>query len=471
MVTNEHGVNTAWLVRAVFSSLGLLPLIGVAACSGQMESGAQDVHCDQPMKMATGLERCGAGGPVHRNASEECSMRDMSGIHAGCLSDADCAAGTACNCHETGGSCIPANCRTDADCGENLRCQILDSNTCSQRTFTCQTPQDTCESDADCKGTVLGGGGSPGFMVSQYCGSNGSGFSCMPAGCSIGRPFLVEDCERLAPVWERRDWRADVVELDVSRLSSDIRENAAQGWIAIARMEHASIAAFARFGLQLLQLGAPPSLVERNTAAMADETRHAKLAFAIASQLAGRALGPGPLSIDGSLEAVTLLDVLRLVFREGCVGETAAALEARQAADYARVPLLRETLLTIAEDETRHAQLAWQFVSWALTRDPQGVGVVLTAELERALAESPATVTEHSRTEALNQLGLVSDSQRTALRRLVLRDVVTPCVQQLLQPGAAEPAPCGKPGTGSGATGYLNKAETRPSCHWPVAES
>ena len=68
-------------------------------------------------------------------------------------------------------------------------------------------------------------------------------------------------------------------------------------------MEHASVAAFARFTLHLMSLGAPAALVERSNAALADETLHAKLAFAIASGYAGRAIGPGPLAIDGAFAA------------------------------------------------------------------------------------------------------------------------------------------------------------------------
>lgn len=470
---SKHEVETAWLARAVFSALGLLPLLGAAACSGQVQTnpqggvggsggggdgggaggGGHPVVCQHPIKVSAGLERCGEGGPVHRTASEECSGADTSGVAQPCLADADCDADKLCHCGSQGGFCQIAYCRTDADCMDSLRCQILDSNSCSSPVFACQTPQDTCQSDADCPGTVPAGGGSPGFMASQYCGTYGQdGFSCKAATCTVGRPFLVEDAARLAAVCERTDWRADGTELELQQFSSVVREAAAEGWLAIARMEHASIAAFARFGLQLLSLGAPPSLIEQNTAAMADETRHARRAFAIASQLAGCALGPGPLAIDGSLEAATLFDVLRLVFREGCVGETAAALEARQAAEHAREPLLKQTLLTIAEDETRHAQLAWQFVSWALGLDSDAVRDVLRAELERALAftEPVAHADEDLHTDALNQLGLVSSSQRAALRRLALVDVIAPCVEQLLVPRASAPyAQFGKPGTSS----------------------
>jgi hypothetical protein len=138
-------------------------------------------------------------------------------------------------------------------------------------------------------------------------------------------------------------------------------------------MEHASIAAFARFSLQLLSLGAPSPLVEACTQALADEAAHTKLCFAIASSYAGRALGPGPLDVERSLEATTLLDIVDLVIAEGCLGETSAVLEALASADTAEDPVIRAAYARIASDEERHAALAFRFVRWALEQDPTGV--------------------------------------------------------------------------------------------------
>ena len=74
-------------------------------------------------------------------------------------------------------------------------------------------------------------------------------------------------------------------------------------------MEHASIAAFARFSLELLAFGAPPDLVEQAQAAMADETRHAKLCFALAGAYAERPIGPGALDMTGVSVAADLVQL------------------------------------------------------------------------------------------------------------------------------------------------------------------
>jgi hypothetical protein len=147
-------------------------------------------------------------------------------------------------------------------------------------------------------------------------------------------------------------------------------------------MEHASIAAFARFSMQLLSLGAPASLVEETTRAMHDETVHAKLAFSLASAYAGEAIGPGPLPIDGAMAPASFDAIVRLTIREGCIGETVAALEAQAALENEADPVVARVLARIVDDETRHALLAFRFVQWAATRDRPTVARVFREELD-----------------------------------------------------------------------------------------
>jgi hypothetical protein len=173
-------------------------------------------------------------------------------------------------------------------------------------------------------------------------------------------------------------------------------------------MEHASIAAFARFSLQLLALGAPPDLVEACTQALADETAHALLCFGIASAYAGRAIGPGPLDVSRSLEVTSLVDVVDLVIAEGCFGETSAALEAFEAADAATDPVIVAAYSRIAADEQRHAELAFRFLRWAFEREPRTTRACVAAALSAAQRSSP-----------------------------IVRDVIEPCLEALLDHGEA----------------------------------
>jgi hypothetical protein len=151
-------------------------------------------------------------------------------------------------------------------------------------------------------------------------------------------------------------------------------------------MEHASIAAFARFTLQLLALGAPSALVAASNQAMADETEHARMAFALASAYEDRDVGPSCLPIDGSLDGADLHTFVATLLREGCIGETRAAVEARETLGVTRDPVVREVLEKIAQDETRHAELAWQTLAWLLSSGRVRAGEV-RRELSLAFAE------------------------------------------------------------------------------------
>jgi hypothetical protein len=238
------------------------------------------------------------------------------------------------------------------------------------------TPEDECRGNADC---VEGG----------FCDMFGNHRVCNDAVC--GRPFLVDHAARVAPLVRKRDWSALGAAPRLDHLTLAEREALAGHWSRLGQMEHASIAAFARFNLQLLALGAPPELVEACTAALADETAHTKLCFHLASAYAGCAIGPGPLDIERSLAVSSLEDIVDLVLAEGCIGETSAALEALEAADAASDPVIRAAYTQIAADEQRHAELAFRFVRWALQQDPNRVaGRIRAALAADAMPSAPA---------------------------------------------------------------------------------
>jgi hypothetical protein len=206
---------------------------------------------------------------------------------------------------------------------------------------------------------------------------------------------LVEAEARVAPVTARGDW-ADgrLAGPRVDHLTTAERAALASHWTKLGQMEHASIAAFARFQLQLLALGAPPELVQACNQALIDETAHTRLCFALASAYAGRAVGPGPLDVQHSLSVPCLADIVDLVIAEGCFGETSAALEALEAAQSAADPVVQRTYEQIAADEQRHAELAFRFVRWALAR---GGSVVA----ERIAASIAAPPTSHAAARAV----------------------------------------------------------------------
>jgi hypothetical protein len=195
-------------------------------------------------------------------------------------------------------------------------------------------------------------------------------------------------------------------------------------------MEHASIAAFARFSLQLLSLGAPAEFIERTNQALVDETKHARLAFALASRFSGRPVGPGALPIEGALDQDSAEAILTTTILEGCVGETMAALEARAALELCRDESVRSALEQIAADEERHAALAWKVVKWMVEERP-----ALRAVAEGVFAQATAQrASVPGRGEGAPALGVLSGDELARVHADALDNVVIPCANRLFSP-------------------------------------
>jgi hypothetical protein len=203
-------------------------------------------------------------------------------------------------------------------------------------------------------------------------------------------------------------------------------------WARVGLMEHASIAAFARFALQLLHLGAPRELLEASQRAMQDETEHARLCFGLAERYLGATVGAGPLPMDGALFDLDFERIVVLCFREGCVGETVAALEARVARDHATDAQVQQALDRIAPDEESHAELAWKFMRWALRENPATTRALLVHELRRLANERSEFTAPAAMDPGARAHGVLAERERSNLRRTALREIVLPCAEALL---------------------------------------
>lgn len=248
------------------------------------------------------------------------------------------------------------------------------------------------------------------------------------AGCCItpGRPLVVAGQAHVAKSAPRDVWQA-ALPWSPPDLNKAIRDEATGRWTRAALVEHASIAAFARFAMQLLAMGAPPRLIADAQAAMGDELGHARVCFGLASAYAGRDVGPGALDIREALAGDAREFVVTAV-HEGCVGETVAALEASEAARHAVDPVVRAALAEIAVDEGRHAELAWRFVQWAVQRDP---GLRAAAVEAFATALDGVAAGGQGR-EDLLRFGVLGPAARGSLRRAALAQVIGPCARTLL---------------------------------------
>jgi hypothetical protein len=414
---------------------------GFVACDGGIIHREEKQSCDVPATPSSCTDNSG-GGPCTTDA--DCTDKphgtcqqdmifggilpigDTCSCVYGCESDADCAAGEICRC---GGDslglytqCIAAECTVDGDCPDGEVCG-LSPDICAPGGFllACTTPQDTCSGNGDC--------GAP------PCSFNLDHWECSNAAC--GRPFVVEHAAVTAAPAPRDDWRALLAA--PAPVDAATAERLAAHWSKIGLLEHASVAAFAQFVLQLLGVGAPPELVLAAQQALADEVEHARLAFALASAYQRAGVGPGPLPLAGDAAPADLASLLDAVIREACLGETLAAFEAREAAAQAADPAVRAALRRIADDELRHAELGWRFVQWAVGADPS-LAAQARATFAAAVAEARRGALRDGAAPGAPELrahGVIDEPLRAEIWTRGLADVIVPCAATLLAPRLA----------------------------------
>ncbi len=411
---------------------------------------------------SAGAQLCTADTDCHDGANPRCiqdsgQIGEFCQCDYSCATDRDCKSGEVCVCGEALGAarhsmCVTALCQQDSECASGICGLSVFYNGCGEtRVLACRTEADTCKRDADCG-------------ESQDCTYDGQSatWSCKGMTCIIGRPLLVDGAARTAAGVTRHDWH-DPLDLspprdisthtmtpidgsprDISNIADPALDPAtaralATHWQEIAALEHASVASFARFTLELMALAAPPDLLAAAQRAALDEVEHARLAYALASRFAGQPIGPGPLrTADLGLERPLAAFVAALV-QEGCVGETLGAAEAELLATQAEARLAAR-LHEVAADETRHAALAWRTLHWLLGRHGEPVREAARHALADCAAQLAADP-EPSAELTAPAWGLLPRATLLAHRRLALDTVVRPLLATLLD---VPPAPPGR---------------------------
>ncbi|HKO90769.1 MAG TPA: ferritin-like domain-containing protein, partial [Polyangiaceae bacterium] len=254
-------------------------------------------------------------------------------------------------------------------------------------------------------------------------------------GCPIGRPFIVAGEARTARSVTREDWQSRLLP-DVSHLDAATRRALADAYRKDGLSEHASVASFARFVLECLALGAPAELVSDAQAALRDEIEHARSSFGLASAYAGEALGPSALEIQDCLAPrLDRHECALRALREGCIAETVSAALLRRASDVATDPTVKAVLSRVAEDERRHAVLAWRFVRWLIGQEGKALAAAAAKEFERAprYVGFGATTELPGNAEALRAHGYLPMHERRQIAMQTLRQVVMPCARALAE--------------------------------------
>ena len=250
-----------------------------------------------------------------------------------------------------------------------------------------------------------------------------------------GRPLSVGGAHVVATEVARGDWSRPEAVIGAHGLSGAERERAVAAWTRAGLAEHASVASFSRFAMELMSLGAPPSLLMESLQAAQDEVLHARDCFTVASALAGRPIGPGSLPVTGVFDDASLEGIFTRLLSEGCVEETVstalAALRLRHATD----PLVRATLERIVSDETRHAALAWRTARWILSQHPH-LQPLARSVLHEAMGRATQPEGEGV-SPALRSVGVLARAEQARERERTLREVVAPAVDALLAGGGA----------------------------------
>lgn len=263
-----------------------------------------------------------------------------------------------------------------------------------------------------------------------------------------GRPFTVDGQPQLAGVVAGRGWHAAIASdhAATDAATDDATRRAlTDGWLRDARMEHASVASFARFVMDLVALGAPADLVRDAGTALLDEIEHATLCFSLASRFAGETLSPAPFPAAAAAATRSFQDIVRSAVVEGCIGETAAAYVALLRLDAARDPQAQRALERIAHDEARHAELAFRFVAWVLNERRAEAAPVIAEVLASTRAESSACAMETDdgcEQATLEAMGLISARDERRATKLAFETIAQPALD--LACGMAE----GRAGSG-----------------------
>ncbi len=145
-------------------------------------------------------------------------------------------------------------------------------------------------------------------------------------------------------------------------------------WLARIAAEYTSAAITHHLVLWLIQIGAPPDLIDAGLAIVADELAHSRLGHEVYVAAGGTqppALDREQLGLARRAGASLEHDILETTVRVFCLGETVAVplfkhLRERCTRDPARAALDR-----ILRDEVRHRDFGWDLLDYLLSIDPE----------------------------------------------------------------------------------------------------
>ncbi len=142
-------------------------------------------------------------------------------------------------------------------------------------------------------------------------------------------------------------------------------------WRERARQEYASLALFTQLASQVHVLGAPLDWSGALARMIADEVRHTELCARFAEALLpGEAIELDEKALHLPVAAPTMRAHVRgTVLAALCIGETISGRIFRECLRAATVPLARDVVRTIVDDETFHGRVGWELLALLMRGD------------------------------------------------------------------------------------------------------
>jgi len=277
-------------------------------------------------------------------------------------------------------------------------------------------------------GSIWDGESDPDGDHCTYSGNAEVGM--IPDWCmGVGRPMLREGEHISAEsrLTHRKDWQQHNIRVMIEGLSNTDKKIAGEFYLKNALMEHASVAAFHHFSLELMKFGAPAALLELAHEAIADEMRHAKQAFAIAADLLAETNEPDKMPLDIKLSD-SLVELAETVAREAAINETLAVIVAAEQLRYTKDPAIQRFLNDVIRDESRHAELAWQTLRWCIEEGGEDV----RTRLREIMMEDPKIGAMDFPETGIDNLGLCSRQKIEKAISQGMKRVVRPSFEALL---------------------------------------
>ncbi len=166
----------------------------------------------------------------------------------------------------------------------------------------------------------------------------------------------------------------------IKRALNAMGRDISAAWIARAvHAEMTSVHAFMHLHSELGRHNAPAELRQECIHAARDEIRHTRMMGELAERFGGKV----PVLEKIKICERSLLELALENAVEGCVNESYAALIALYQSKHAENHSMRRIFLEIAEDEIRHAELAWKIHEWCIGRlKPEEKSMVLKAQTQ-----------------------------------------------------------------------------------------